>query len=144
MADVAVTGIQKGSRVRHKIQHVFPLAMLLLCWLQPLWEIAVTPAPHAYQLPNTSNLPQAMKNFHKLLIAMGLTGLSITAACNRFPLGGCIEGNGEVITENRTLEPFHSIVVDGSMDVAAGASGGAIAEAANLLPIITTTIQNGG
>lgn len=87
-----------------------------------------------------------MKNFHKLLIAMGLTGLSITAACNRFPLGGCIEGNGEVITENRTLEPFHSIVVDGSMDVRlaqAGEQSLKLQAEANLLPIITTTIQNG-
>lgn len=58
MADVAVTGIQKGSRVRHKIQHVFPLAMLLLCWLQPLWEIAVTPR-------HTHTNYQTLSTFHK-------------------------------------------------------------------------------
>lgn len=86
-----------------------------------------------------------MNTFYKLLITMGLTGLSLTA-CNRFPLGGCIEGNGELITENRALAPFHSIVVDGSMDVRlaqAGEQSLKLQAEANLLPIITTTIENG-
>ncbi|KXK57266.1 MAG: hypothetical protein UZ07_CHB004000764 [Chlorobi bacterium OLB7] len=89
-------------------------------------------------------MPQ-MKTFHKLLLAMALTGLLITA-CNRFPLGGCIEGNGEVTSQSRTLEPFHSIVVEGSMDVRLAQGGEQqlkLQAEENLLPIITTTVENG-
>lgn len=76
---------------------------------------------------------------------MALTGLFITA-CNRFSLGGCIEGNGEIISQNRTLEPFHSIVVEGSMDVRLSQGNEQTLKLQgeeNILPIITTTIENG-
>ena len=86
-----------------------------------------------------------MKTFHKLLLAMTVSGLFITA-CNRFPLAGCIDGNGEMISQNRTLEPFHSIVVEGSMDVQIGHGDQQLLKLQaeeNIMPIITTTIKNG-
>lgn len=79
-----------------------------------------------------------------LLITAGVLGVLTSSAS----LLSCdhVKGTGEVVQRSLNVEPFHGIVVEGSMDVVltqAADQSVKIEAQANIADLVTTTVKNG-
>ena len=68
--------------------------------------------------------------------------LLVIGGCNK---QDCVDGSGELRTEERQVASFHSIVMEGSVDVVLSQGGQSVGITGdnNILPLITTTVVDG-
>lgn len=84
-----------------------------------------------------------LHNFFAAVFLILFTGtMPIIGGCDK---KDCVDGSGELRTEEREAASFHSIEIEGSMDVVLSQGKQSVEVTAddNILPLITTTVVDG-